>query len=96
MMTAVVFCIGYLVSFINTMILINANSDVEQDWSKTSISVVDSDLGSDTTWAVYDLLLVMVNAYMDVYLLPTLIINVVIILKEMTLKQWAFTREDDF
>lgn len=86
----------YLVSFINTMQLINANTETEYDWSKTAISVVDSDLGNDTTWAVYDVLLVMVNGYLDLYLLPTLIISIVIILKECTLKQWAFTREDDF
>ena len=93
---SVLFSIAYIIGVANLLELINANTELEYDWEHQTIAVVDSDLGQDTTWAIYELLMAMVNSYMVLYMAPILISSVVIILKEATLKQWAMSYEEDW
>ena len=93
---ALVFNIGYFISVVNLLELINANTELEYDWEKNTLAVVDSDLGADTTWAVYELLMAMVTSYMDIYMSPIFVSCFVILAKEATLKQTAFSLEEDY
>jgi hypothetical protein len=80
------FSIVYIIIVANLLELINANTELEYNWELNTLVVVDSDLGGDTTWAIYELLMAMVTSYLTLYLAPMLIISIVIILKEATLK----------
>lgn len=83
---SVMFSIVYIIIVANLLELINANTELEYNWELNTLVVVDSDLGGDTTWAIYELLMAMVTSYLTLYLAPMLIISIVIILKEATLK----------
>ena len=53
-------------------------------------------MDDDVTWALYDLLMALILAYFIVIAFPTFINNGVIILKESTMNQYAWSLEEDY
>lgn len=45
---------------------------------------------------VYDILLALILGYSSIFLLPTFMENAMIVMKELTMNQLAWTRDDDY
>jgi hypothetical protein len=77
--------------------LVNEGETIKYDSEIHKIFIASTSLASDeTTWAVYDVLLAIFLAYFLIALAPTFANNLVIILKESTMKQSAWSLEEDY
>lgn len=79
---AVIFNIIYAAGFINLMELIYSGDIFEYDQEFSAMLDVKSDLTDKDTWAIYDMMAVMVTSYFEGAYFPTFIINMMIITKE--------------
>ena len=87
----------YFGGLINLLVLLDTKSEVMIDLEKGSLIIADSDiLGKDTAWGVFEIFNAMMTSYMLVTFLPTFLANLVIMVKEMFMKQDAFDSADDY
>ena len=86
----------------NLIIMLNNNIDILYDDSKefpASLLIADSSIdkiGKGTTWGLYDMFISMFSAYMSLVFFPTFATNVVIVIKEMSMNQAAWTVDEDY
>ena len=87
MSLAIIFDMFYLVLAITLFSILYEKSDLLIDMENASFYFADfSLLGGHTTWGLFDVYLIMFDAYILVTFLPTFFVNSVIVAKEIFMK----------
>lgn len=77
--------------------LLNEGDTIQYDSEIHKIFIASNSLLNDeTTWALYDLLIALFLGYFIMVLAPTFLNCLVIVLKESTMKQSAWSLEEDY
>mmetsp|Transcript_4928 Transcript_4928/g.7381 ORF Transcript_4928/g.7381 Transcript_4928/m.7381 type:complete len:144 (+) Transcript_4928:813-1244(+) len=91
------FAFLYIIALFTFYGYVNFEGVIDYDEAISKVIVISQNLfPDDSTYPMLDVLTAIILGYFCITLIPTMAVSVVIIAKEMTLKQSAFSKDEDY